>query len=367
MNSHRFDVVVVGAGLGGLIAAGSAARQNLRVALVATGPGRFVLGSGCLKAHEFNQAGSKHEMAEAIRFFCEMAQAAGCPFDGDIAEVRSLPTILGDFDSVALAPRSLWNAEPRSGASTAIVGIRELSCFVENFMSERLNERVRRLGIACNYAARRISLSHIFSGPVTTLRLAMRFDSDPSFRSELASALRPAAPGFERILVPGMLGLHSSWQHLAQFENELGCALGELPTLPPSVCSLRLFHRLLSHLQGIGVELFQGFPVQAVEIQNGNCTELRIANPGRPTILHGECVVLAAGQHSAELFGGTFARHDEQMHPLTSSGSVVAWNLFVAESGAFHGTEGSGGATEILAGYCAGNLAAATRGHYAAR
>jgi glycerol-3-phosphate dehydrogenase subunit B len=365
MDSHRFGVVVVGAGISGLTAAWVAARQNQRIALVATGPGSFVLGPGCLKKQEFIQPGSKHEMGEAIAFFQEMAQAAGCPLEGDISGVRSLPTILGDFQRVVFAPRSLWNAEPRNGSPTAIVGIRELSCFDENFMAERLNEQTRRMGFACTYTARQISLSRIFRGPVTTLRIATRFDCDPGFRAEFVSALRFAASGFERILVPAVLGLHSSAQQLAQFENELGCSLCELPTLPPSVSGLRLFNRLWGYLREIGVELFQGFPVRKVQIHDGSCTELHIAGPGHSMILHGDCVVLAAGQDSAGLLGEAWSKNDEQMRPLTAAGSVMAWNLFVAESGPHDRADRSGDALEILAGYRAGNLAAVTRGRYA--
>ncbi|HEV2486779.1 MAG TPA: FAD-binding protein [Terracidiphilus sp.] len=365
MDSHHFDVIVVGAGISGLTAAGAAARHNQKVALVATGPGSFVLRSGCLKAQELMQPGSKQEIGEAVAFFQEMAQAAGDPFEGNISEVRYLPTIFGDFQGIALAPRSLWNADPRSDATTAIVGIRELSCFDENFMAERMNGQARGLGFVCTYAARQISLSRIFGGPVTTLRIATRFDSDPGFRSELVNVLKHAASGFERVLVPGILGLHSSAQQFAQFERELGCSLSELATLPPSVSGLRLFNRLWGYLHEIGVELFQGFPVLKVQIQDGTCTELQVASPGHTMILRGECVVLAAGQDSAGLLGTEFARCDEQMRPLTSTGSVVAWNLFVAESGSYDRTEGSGDDMEILAGYRTGNLAAAARGRYA--
>ena len=67
MDSHRFDVVVVGAGTSGLIAAGVAAHTNQKVALVATGPGGFVLGSGCLQAKEFIHARTSPSMG-AHRF-----------------------------------------------------------------------------------------------------------------------------------------------------------------------------------------------------------------------------------------------------------------------------------------------------------
>ena len=367
MESNHYDVVVVGAGLSGLTAAGVAACQGLRVALVATGPGSFVLGSGYLKTQEILAAGPADELSEAIAFFCEMAQAAGCPFEGQFSSSRHLPTILGDFQSVTFAPRPLWNAEPRNDTSTAIVGIRELSYFDENFMAERLSDQARLLGSSCTYSARQISLARSCGAPTTTLRIAKRFDYDAGFRAELIEALRPAAAGFVRVLVPGMLGLCSREQQIAQFESELGCTVCELPTLPPSIPGLRLFHLLSRHLSKLGVELLQGFPVSKLQIQDGVCMELEVASPGHPMVLRGECAVLATGQHSSTLLGVDCNGHDEQMHPLTSSGSVMAGNLFVAGI-ALPGSSGSSGdVMEILTGHRAGSFAAATRGHYAAR
>ena len=367
MNSHCFDVIIVGAGISGLVAAGTVARHGQKVALVAAGPGPFVLRSGCLRAGEFIQSRATHELREAVAFFQEMTQAAGYPFEGDISGECLLPTILGGFHSVALAPRTLWNAEPRNGTTNVIVGIRELSCFDESFMAERLNEQTHGLGLACTFTARQISLAHIFGPTATALRIAARFDSDPAFRSELVRSLRLEASGFARIFVPGILGLQSSAKLLVQFERDLGCLLCELPTLPPSVPGLRLFHRLMSYLCQIGVELLEGFPVANLQIHDGCCTELQIASPGHFMNLRGECVVLSAGQDSTRLFGAACAGHDQQMRPVTFSGSVLAWNVFDAESGANDGAENRGDVAEILAGYRAGNLAAATRGHYAAR
>jgi glycerol-3-phosphate dehydrogenase subunit B len=367
METNRFDVVVVGAGLAGLTASDAAARHNLKVALVTTGPGSFVLGPGWLKAEDIARVSSEPELKKAIAFFCERSQLAGCSFAGDIAAARFLPTVLGDLQRVAFAPISLWNSAPREGTSTAIVGVRGLSSFDENFMADRLNERARALGSSCTYVGRQISLTPNLGIPVTTLRIAASFDRDPAFRAELIDALGSAASGFTHILVPGMLGIHSSDQQLAQFEHDLGCSVGEMPTLPPSVPGLRVFHRLESHLRKSGVELYRGFPVQKLELHDGSCTQVHVDSPGHTMILPGESVVLATGQYSANLLGNACAGYDEQMRPITSTGLVMARNLFVAGSLLHSGAKDSGDAMEILTGYRAGNLAASTRGNYAAR
>jgi hypothetical protein len=81
--------------------------------------------------------------------------------------------------------------------------------------------------------------------------------------------------------------------------------------------------------------------------------------------LRGQCVVLATGRHSGSLLGGAYAGRDYEMRPLDATGAVMARNLFVA--GLLPNSAGdSGDAMHILTGYCAGNLAASTRGNHAA-
>jgi glycerol-3-phosphate dehydrogenase subunit B len=367
METNRYDVVVVGAGLAGLTAAGAAADRKLKVALVSTGPGSFVTGPGWLKAQEMMRACAEPELSEAIAFFCEMARKAGCPFAGDISTAKYLPSLLGDFQSVAFAPLPLWNAEPRDGVSTAIVGIRGLSIFDENFMAERLSESARTTNSKCTYTARKISFARNLGIPVTTLRIAQCFDRDASFRAELIDALRLTASGFDRILVPGILGLDSSSEQIAQFECELGSSICEIPTLPPCIPGLRIFHRLESYLHKIGVELFRGFPVEKLEIHGGSSIGLCIANPGHPLNLRCDSVVLATGRHSAGLLGGAYAGHDQQMRSLTSTGSVMSPKLFVAGVLLDRSASDDGDVRHILTGYRAGKFAASTKGTYAAR
>jgi glycerol-3-phosphate dehydrogenase subunit B len=365
MQSNRYDVVVVGSGIAGLTAAAIAARQNRTVALIATGPGALALSHGWLKAEQIGPPSAATDQSEAIAFFCELARLAGYPLAGDIAHPRSLPTHLGSYESVAFAPQRLWNAALPGADSTAIVGIRGLSSFDENFMADRLNERVRLARSRRSYAARQITFSRNFGIPATALQIAVCFDRDADFRSELIDTLRSAASGFERILLPGILGLHSSEQQIVQLEQELGCSVCEVPTLPPCIPGLRLFHRLESYLHSVGVELFRGYPVKSLHLRDGLCAGLDIAAPGHGITLHGHSVVLATGRRSAQIMGEASAGCDEQMRPLSSTGAVMAQNLYFAGSMPANRTGNNGDMMKILGGYRAGTFAATTRGAYA--
>lgn len=361
MQNNRFDVIVVGSGFAGLTAAAVAARQSLKVALVATGPGSLALGPGWLKAVPDGPSSVASELNEAMAFFCELARLAGCPLAGDLASPRPMPTYLGSCESVAFAPQRLWNAAARGTVSTAIVSIKGLSIFDENFIAERLNERARAGGFPRSYTARQIALNRDFGLPTTVLQIGLCFDRDAAFRAELIDALRPAAAGVECVLLPGILGLHSSDDLLLQLEKDLGCPVCEIPTLPPSILGLRLFHRLQSYLRSLGVESFSGFPVENLPLHDGVCGGVEIAAPGHLFALHGESVVLATGRHSAPLLAEPIAGCDSQMRPLSASGAVMAHNLFLAGTLADSG----GDTIRILSGYRAGTFAATSRGAYA--
>ena len=365
MQSNRYDVVVVGSGIAGLTAAAAAAQKGQRVALVATGPGSIALGTGWLKAEPISGSGRASGLNEAMAFFCGLTSLAGCPLVGDAANPRPMPTYLGSFESVAFASQRLWNAAAGERVSTAIVGVRGLTIFDENFMAERLHERTRSKGSSFWFTARQIVLNRDFGLPATVLQIALSFDRDAAFRAELIEALRRAASGFERVVLPGILGLHSSEEQIALLEREIGCTVCEIPTLPPSVLGLRLFHRLQSYLRSTGVELFTGFPVRSLPLRDGMCTAVEIASPGHPMTLHGESVVLATGRHSSDLLGLAIGDCDPQMRPLTLTGEVMAQNLFLAGTLAHSGAGHREDMMRILSGYRAGTYAAATKGAYA--
>jgi len=366
MESDRFDLIVVGAGISGMTAAAAAASRGLRVGLVNAGPGQFVFGGGCVESQQLRPNEAPATLGEAIAFFCDVTRQAGCPFRGGLGERRHLPTIMGSFQTVALAPFSQWNSDVDEPRRAAVVGITGLSSFDAAFVTERLTDNARRLGFNSRYVAREITLSTAPGTVASTLQCANRFDREPRFRQELLDALTPVTRDVDLIILPGLLGLHSKEPDIAAFERALDCPLCELPTLPPSVPGLRLFHALEAHLRKIGVEVFSGFSVNRLDLGEGRCTGVWIDTPARPLHLLSEAVILASGQFSAGLLGAEFFGTDGWLRPITRSGAPLADNLYAA--GALLRNTGGHGGNEraILTGYRAGMLAAGQGGRYAA-
>lgn len=367
MESNRFDAIVIGAGLAGLTAASVLTHAHLKVALVASGPGSFVFGVKWPRAEMAPAAFANPEFHQAISFFCEQARLAGSPLECAWNNPQLLPTVLGGIAPVTMAPVRLMHAALRNGSTTIVAGVHGLSCFDESFMAERLTEQANQLGLQCAYVPRKIAMAFDLGMPVTTLRLAQCFDHDSCFRVQLLQALKPLAAGADCILLPGMLGLHTSEKDILRFENELGCPVAELPTLPPSVPSLRLYYLLDRHLQALGVEFFRGYPAHKLSMQNGLCSGAAIASPGHPLLLRSESIVLAAGRHTPELLPPHCTDFDEKMRPLTNSGAILAHNLFMASPMHTYGGAELSALVEIFNGFRAGAHAAVAKGCYAAQ
>jgi glycerol-3-phosphate dehydrogenase subunit B len=365
MEINHFDVIVAGAGISGLTSAAAAASRGLRVALVSTGPGTFVLGAGCVEVQNMDR--TTPSLEEAINFFCNLTALANCPFCGGLGQTRYVPTILGSFQTVSLAPFYMWHGDPSESSQVAVVGIKGLSSVDSNFVAERLAYYTTKLGRGSTYVAHEIALSVEEETVPGTLQFGNRFDRDESFRKELCAALKPIAAKANVIILPGILGLKSGKNEIEALEKELGCLLCELPTLPPSIPGMRLFNRLEAWLLKNGVEFFTGFPVQQLEVENRLCKSVLLETPARPMQISSDTLVLATGPFSGKLLGAYSAGVNCDLHPVSASGEVLANNVFAAGAILRNSSARGGNAMAILTGYVSGMLAAGVGVQYAQR
>jgi glycerol-3-phosphate dehydrogenase subunit B len=365
VESNHFDVIIAGAGVSGITSAAAAASRGLSVALVSTGPGSFVLGAGCVEVQNMDR--TTPSLEEAIEFFRNFTELAGCGFRGGIGEKRYIPTILGSFQTVSLAPFYMWNGDPSAASQVAVVGIKGLSSFDSNFVAERLAFHASKLERGSTYISHEIELSTEADTIPGTLQFGNRYDRDLRFREELRDALKPIAAKTNLIILPGILGLKSGQSEIEWMEKELGCMLCELPTLPPSIPGMRLFNRLEARLRKIGVELFTGFPIQQLRIENGHCKGVLLETPARPLRLSSDTLILATGPFSGKLLGTSSFSFNHDLHPVDSSGAIIADNLFAAGAILRNSSARGGNAMAILTGYIGGMLAAGVGVQYAQR
>lgn len=301
MSANECEVLVIGEGLSGMMAAATAATEGSRVTLISKGPGNFVLGSGCvdLDGQDRAKLGLIDDRLEpAVSFFLDLTSSADCAYSGGAHDRRLVPTILGTFQEVSLAPRCLWQADPHNVSNVLVAGIANLPGFDANFLAERLSSHCQRTGLTTSYRSEVVTLPHNPKHALTALEIASHIDRDDDYRAALARALRPLIRDAELLIMPGILGLKSNDTDLVCFEEDIGCAVCELATLPPSVPGLRLLQRLERRLTQLGVDLSIGFPVRKLCTEGQHCVGVELDTPGRPRQLRADVVILACGRFS---------------------------------------------------------------------
>ena len=380
MRGDEFDLLVIGEGLSGISAAATACRQGARVMLASKGPGSFILGTACIDLDGLDCAAlglskcGTNQMEEAIGFFLELTAAAGCAYEGGVHERRLVPTIMGTFAEVSLAPRPLWQGDPRGVAKAVVVGIETVFAFDANFVAERLALHSKNKGLSTSYRAAAIKLPQIqIQHWLTPLDIAGEIDKRSFYAQTLIAALRPVVQDADLLILPGILGLNSDDDYIRKLEEDIGCAICELPTLPPSVPGLRLLRRLESHLNAMGAEICTGFSVEKLCLEGERCTGAVLDTPGKPRTIHADCVILASGKFSRLLEDCTVkeqgsrpgVRVNEELQPVNSAGAVMAENVFACGSALASFESRYGNAIAIASGYEAGMLACQRGVHYA--
>ena len=378
MTGNQIDLLVIGEGLSGITAAAAAAGQGLRVMLVSTGPGTFVLGTAGvdlegLATRDFGFGRYDiDEIEEAITFFSELSASAGFVFQGGLRDRRLVPTIMGTFQTVSMAPRSLWKGDPTGLAKVVVAGIEAMSGFDAAFVADRLYLHSRQMNLNTSYRSAVVRLPEDRRHALTAVEVADHVDRNPAYRDALVAALKGVVQDAELLIIPGILGMKSGDADIRQFEEDIGCPVCELSTMPPSVPGLRLLRRFERRLIELGVEVCTGFSVQKLCLENGQCTGIILDTPGRPRRISADAVVLACGRFSRLLEdSGTEdelpARVTEELQPMSWDGQVIARNLYECGSVLGESEPRHGNAIAILSGYRAAMLASKQGVQYAGR
>ena len=413
----RFDVAVVGSGLAALVATRCLLKAGRRPVLIWPGLSSLyfvyasidVLGYANAETTEPvvnpGQAVSKlinedpeHPYAragltalhEGTALLLEWLREAGFHWQGSLDRNLLLPTATGTPRPTCLVPDSMAAGDLRRPEPIVLCGFDGYEDFVPELAASTLRAWD---GNGDHVRAVRVPLPRFSAGRlVTSIDLARSFE-DGDFRRALADRIRAAASidgSKVRLGLPAVLGLtHDSDVH-TRFQQDVGCPVFEIATLPPSVIALRLFDRLRKHLQETGVEIIWAAPAHAAEVAGGLCRRILLKSAGREQAVEASAYLLAledtvdgalrSGVHTTQdpffhrplehstqptertdeslfkpqPFAKVGYRVSERLQPIGDDGRPLAGNVFVA-GGAIAGYDPTGtksrGGLAIATGY----------------
>ncbi len=306
-------VVVVGAGLAGLVAGLRLAQLGAQVSVVSKGSGGLRLSTGTVDVLGYapgrvedvaaavarvGRERPEHPYArlagvldEALGWFRE-AVAALRP-EGDGRRNMLLPTAVGVARPTALAPAAIAAGRLDGPARFAVVGLRSLRDFFPALLADNLS----RAGLGHPVEARPLTLS--WSGrpgwaDVSTLVHARALDV-PAERGLLADELRPMMEPGETVLLPAVVGLARPAEAWDDLQERLGAPVAEVPTIPPSVPGIRMEGLFLAGAVPRGGELVLGPDAVGIEGGRGRATGVRVHQAARTRAVPADAVVLATG------------------------------------------------------------------------
>lgn len=272
-SSKSTDVLVIGAGLAGLVTAWRSLYHKKNTRLIAKGWGATHWSSGCIDVlnnqsleafvtahptHPYTLAGSS-TIRNALTSFQDLCASASYPMLGSIEEGLLLPTALGSLRMTNYAPITMVAGDTRNQTPMLIVGFSQFLDFFPSLIAKNLQAQSM---LATDLTLDLVSLQqHKY---VSGMVLARLFDT-PEFRAEVVTALRNRLGEIKRIGFPAVLGLNEPLTVIRDLENQLGVQVFEIPGLPPSIPGIRLHNLLTAEIQKLGGRIYNGMQVTGFE------------------------------------------------------------------------------------------------------
>jgi glycerol-3-phosphate dehydrogenase subunit B len=350
-------VVVIGAGLAGLVAANRLADTDHEVVLLHQGVGGLQSGQGSIdvfgysparvtnpikavlgetrrrvppdgRRHPYRQLGTK-TVRESLSYLQKILPEL---LVGKLEANFQLPTAVGAIRPTCLAQPSMIAGDVVADQRLVIVGFQQLKDFNAELIAQNLNRtelpgggRVSARALTLEFRARRGAPGGATEGEIDSsgLSYARAFD-DPHYRALFAKTLVPKLEDTEVVGFPAVLGLTelNAWAELAEL---LGHPVFEIPLPPPSIPGIRLDQALTARAISLGVRTVPGARVLDYGGEAGRIVSVRTQPGAGVRDYHGDAFVLATGGFEA---GGlaldSFGKISETLFGLPVVGQTQA-------------------------------------------
>ena len=318
----HYDLIIIGMGLSGLMAAKTAAESGQKVLIIGKGMGSLCLFSNTLDVlgnlpkamklrnglsqwvkdhpeHPYSKVGSER-IGEALSSFLSLFpspysfQTMG---DGNCL----IPTGAGTLRPTYLMPVTMVAGVSLKEGGGLIVGFEGFKDFYANYVADQLKCR----GIT-------LSLSETFHRETTATALARLMEKE-SFRERIGRETKKHLNGETSIGLPALLGIHDPIKVKKDFEEMIGVEVFEIPILPPSIPGIRIFNRFKEWLIRSGVTFLLGYAVSKAILRGKGCEGIEVFHPPISNAYSSDRYILATGRFMG---GGLVADETKIYEPI---------------------------------------------------
>ncbi len=339
------DLIIIGAGLTGWIAAHSAARAGLNVKILSQGLGALHWSAGTVDVLGYYPDASAAverpleaahalpadhpyalldgQLGSSLQGFAALTRQLGLPYTGTHDGTNLwLPSPVGAARPAFLASEAQAAGDLRRDTPMLIVGFKGL----RDFYPELIAENLRKRGQPARAAFLPLDLV-MTRRDFNTVHLAQAFD-EASCRTRVAAGLTALVQPGERIGLPAILGLQAHAAAMEELSARTGAEIFEIPTLPPSVPGIRLNNALRRCVEKLGVQVAVNMQVNAFHAENDRVEFVETETSARPLKHRARNFLLATG---GILGGGINTDHTGKVAeavfdlPLVSPPAREAW------------------------------------------
>lgn len=318
----HYDLIIIGLGLSGLMAAKTAVEMGKKVLIVGKGTGSLCLFSNTIDllgnipgktgisdglsiwikahpGHPYSKVGWEG-MSEALSSFISLF-----PPPYSFQTIRNencfIPTGAGTLRPTYLIPTTMAAGTSLKGGDGLIVGFKGFKDFFANYVASQL--KCRRITL---------SLAETPHQEITATALARMMEKE-SFRSAIGREIKKDIQGETSVGFPALLGLRNPIQVKKDLEEIIGAQVFEIPILPPSIPGMRIFNRFKEWLIQKGVTFLIGHSISKANLKGKKCEEVYVHKPPISDSYSADRYILATGRFVG---GGLLADAEKIYEPV---------------------------------------------------
>jgi len=301
----HYDLIIIGMGLSGLMAAKTAAGDGGKVLIVGKGMGCLTLFSNTIDVlgkvpettrlrdglsqwiqdhpeHPYSKAGLTG-IEEGLSSFTSLFhppysfQTIG---DGNCI----IPTGAGTMRPTYLIPETMVAGASDKEKKGLVVGFKGFRDFYAGYVAGPLNWR----GIT-------LPLPEPPGQEISAAALSRWMEKEP-FRKTIGQEIKKNLRGETYVGFPAILGINDPIKVKMDLEEKIGVGVFEIPTLPPSIPGMRIFNRFKEWLIGKGVNFISGYSISKASLKGKRCEGVYIHHPPVSSFYSADRFILATGR-----------------------------------------------------------------------